>query len=272
MNVEFLFVTCCLEPSRVEILKEVIANLKINASDVCDSITVFDNASNQPDVESRLIENFKNVYVASRNVGYWTAIDWWLNKMRSDPPQYTYIIESDMIHYDFNRIWDAKRFLDENTDIGAVRCHEYSIENAHLYNKDIPLKNSRCKIWQSHTNKISGKPVQIDKTRGYELIYPASFLTQLPALNRYKTMLSVFDRLRELPNFSELDFQRMCYEAYPLNAIIDGGIFHCDPGAWGSRTVTGSWSPPEELAKTGYQNTRYASIVQPNQYTVTRVG
>lgn len=277
-DVAFLFVTCCLEPSRAEILKQVVNNITINFQISpsynlvrSNSFTAFDNASTEPDVLKLLTENFGNVYLASKNVGYWTAIDWWLNSLRSNPPKYTYIIESDMIHYDFDRIWDARQFLDENDDIGSVRCHEYSIANAHLYNKDAPTKESRRNIWQSHINKITQAPIKSDESRGYVGIYPANFLTQLPALNRYKTMTQAFDKLRALASFSELDFQRFCFNEYQMNAIIDGGIFHCNPGAWGSKTITGSWSSDADLAKIGYQNTRYASIVHPEQYTVTKV-
>jgi hypothetical protein len=263
-------VTCCLEPTRVEILKSVIKNIQEQAPELVTDLTVFDNASNQPDVHELLYGAFKNVYVADSNVGYWTAIDWWLRSLESDPPKYTYIIESDMMHYDFNKIWTAASYLDTHPEIGAVRLHEYDYDNRHLYDKDRPLPESRRNIWQSHTNKVNGKRVSFEESEQPGIL-KTTFLTQLPALNRYSAMVESFRRLRGMPKFSELDFQRAYYVQYPINAILDGGIFNADAASWGTKTVTGSWSTPEELAKIGYKSTRYANIVGPEGYKVTRL-
>jgi hypothetical protein len=269
-DVAFLFVTCCLEPTRVEILETVIDNMRTNAPELLLSATVFDNGSTQSRTTELLLRNFAHVNVCDHNVGYWTAIDWWLKSLRDAPPEYTYIVESDMIHYDFPKLDIARQYLDSHADVGSVRLHEYSVENRHLYNKDAPVQASRKNIWQSHTNKVTGKIISL-QDEGFHGIHSTNFLTQLPALNRYSAMTKCFDRLSALPKFSELDFQRFYHEEYSKIAILDGGIFHGDPGSWGSKTVTGSWSSETELRATGYQSTRFSTIVSPKEYKVTQM-
>ncbi len=82
-----------MERTRAEALTVVIANLQEQAPNLKDELTVFDNASSYPGTLDALRTQFSNVYQASKNVGYWSAIDWWLNSMRTDQPDYTYIIE-----------------------------------------------------------------------------------------------------------------------------------------------------------------------------------
>lgn len=273
--ISYLLVTCCLEPSRAEVLRLVVENIKVEAPELLDQLTVFDNHSTEPGILDLLTTTFKHVYVADKNVGYWSAIDWWLSNdwwlnTPSTAPKYTYIIESDMIHYAFKKIFDAEKFLDANPSIGAVRLHEYSVKNKHLYNKDVPTQGSKSNIWQSHTNKVSGKPVSlsVEETDG---IHAANFLTQLPALNRYLPLKRAFDELKKLPSFSELDFQRLYHQEFSMNAIVDGGIFHCNPGAYGVKAVTSSWTNPAELSRLGYHGTRQGSITPASQYTVNKI-
>lgn len=268
MTTSFLLVTCCLEPSRAEILSQVIANLKQQAPDLALTLTVFDNASSEIGTVDALRDCFQNVYVSDHNVGYWSAIDWWLDMLADDPPEYTYIIESDMIHYAWDKLPQCADWLDKTPDAGSVRLHQYSVAERHLYNKDAPQKGSHRNIWQSHTNKVTGKPVELVKSIGD--IWSTNFLTQLPALNRYKTMCEVFHELRKLTSFTEIDFQRMYWEKFQQTGIIDGGIFNADAACYGSKTVTGSWSSEEELARTGYKSTRFASITPQSQYNVIK--
>lgn len=139
-DVSFLLVTCCLDESRANVLTDVVKNLSSQYDGDEDDLTVFDNSSTIIGTHELLTNTFKNVYVADVNVGYWSAIDWWLESIEHKQPKYTYIIESDMIHYDFHKIWDAAKLLTNNDQIGSVRLHEYSVENWHLYNKDNPTK------------------------------------------------------------------------------------------------------------------------------------
>jgi hypothetical protein len=268
MSVAFLLVACCLEQSRAEILAQVLKNLGEQAPELRETLTVFDNASSVTGTIDVLRDCYTNVYQADKNVGYWSAIDWWLDHLKDDPPKYTYIIESDMIHYGFNRLWTCAAYLDKHPDMGSVRLHEYSVSKHHFYNKDAPRPESRRSIWQSHTNRVTGERVKLDRLEGD--IWSTTFLTQLPALNRYSTMLEVFSELHKMPRFSEPDFQRLYWERYQRTAILDGGIFNCDFNRYGI-TVTGSWTDPGELKRLGYQQTRLASITPRDQYNVARV-
>ena len=268
-RVAFLLVTCCLEPTRAEILGKVIQNLQVQAPGLKDDLVIFDNASTAVDVVE-LRRLYRLVYRANKNVGYWTAIDWWLDSMKADPPDYTYIIESDMIHYSFYRLGDCARYLDTHPDVGSVRLHEYSVANRHLYNKDKPVPGGRPAAWQSHTNKVNGKPVFISDPEND--IWRTSFLTQLPALNRYETMLAAFTDLRTRDRFTEIDFQRLYWDRYQVTGILDGGIFNSDLGADVEKNAAiGSWTSPEALKRMGYQATRVASITPADQYTVSRL-
>lgn len=272
MSVAFLLVTCCLEESRAQLLGQVVANLRDQAPELATRLTVFDNASTAEGTRELLTSTFNNVWQSDRNVGYWSAIHWWLQtcKHRVDPPKYTYIIESDMVHYGFNKLYGCAKYLDDNPDVGSIRLHEYSVADRHLYNKDVPHPESRRGLWQSHTNRATGKPVKIDHSSGD--IWSTTFLTQLPALNRYETMLQVFDELAQLKKFSEFDFQSRYWQRYHRTGILDGGVFHCNLNPYGAKGITGSWTSEADLKRLGYQTTRMATITPPDQYNVVRLG
>lgn len=264
-----LLVTCCLEETRRQLTQQVFENIRVSCpADWLTRITVFDNASTFLNVDD-IKGTFKNVYRSDRNVGYWTAIDWWLSHIESTQPKYTYIIESDMLHYDAAALDSCVKFLDDHPDIGSIRLHEYSIKDWRLYNKDVPRSDSRRNLWQSHTNKVTGESVVHEHVEG--LFWKTNFLTQLPSLNRYATMKLCFDQLRMLQRFSEVDFQRFYHDNHSKIAIIDGGIFNCDLNPYGTSGITGSWTNLDVLNRLGYQSTRSASIVPRDQYTVTIV-
>lgn len=263
-----LLVTCCLEQSRYDILKQVVDNIEQQDPTFLESIEVFDNASTIPGTAD-LLKRFKHVFRADRNVGYWTAIDWWIDNLKHAAPRYTYIIESDMIHYALPELGKCVDFLDRHSELGAMRLHEYSIADHHLYNKDAPLQNSHRNLWQSHTNKVTNAAVKHEQVEGQ--FWKTNFLTQLPALNRYHAMCWCFDQLRAHGRFTELDFQRFYHLKFPEISILDGGIFNCDLNPYGTPGVTGSWTHPSELQRLGYQSTRFASIVPRDDYTVTNL-
>jgi hypothetical protein len=269
-RVACLLVTCCLEQSRADILANVVSNLQEQAPELHETLTVFDNASTVPGVIDVLRDCYTHVYQADKNVGYWSAISWWLDLLADDPPSYTYVIESDMVHYSFQDVYRAASFLDEHPELGAVRLHEYSVEHMHLFNKDRPVPGSRSNLWQSHTNRVTGEGVR--HTLVEAPFWKTNFLTQLPALNRYPTMKQAFADLsaRDRP-FTEVEFQRLYHAAYPEIAVLDGGIFHCDLNHHGTKSLTGSWTPEAELKRLGYQPTRRALIAPKDQYVVARV-
>jgi len=269
-DVEILMVTCCLEPTRANVLSQVIHNLNQQAPELSASLTVFDNASTEEGVIDQLKSHFNNVYRCDRNVGYWSAIDWWLDKLQVDPPKYTYIIESDMMHYNLKALGSCVKFLNDYPELGSMRLHEYSVKNRRLYDKSVPVIGSRKNIWQSHINYVTGEQIvhQVIK----EPFWATNFLTHLPALNRYSAMNSSFNFLRKQTSFAETDFQRQYHSIHPKISLIDGGIFTVDLNPCDKdKMITSSYTSPEELKRLGYQTTRYASITPRDQYIVQRV-
>jgi hypothetical protein len=241
---------------------------------------VFDNASIGDTVDF-LKSTFTNVYRADRNVGYWSAIHWWLNELsvRKNPPTYVYIIESDLVHLEHahERLQACIKFLDEHIDYGSVRLYEWTYAERHLYDKNNPVAQSKRNAWRSHTNWVTGKKVDIFPTQVPNL-YGTTFLTQLVAINRYDVIKYAFDQLVEKSSFVEPEFQRLYYNRYSevihspsLTAIIEGGLFHCNLATYGARTISGSYTPPENLARLGYLATRIANIIPLGQYAVNRV-
>jgi len=270
MKVAFLLVTCCLERSRFNILEHVVENLKEQMPLVLPTITVIDNASTVPGTIELLRSTFNTVCHTNKNVGYWSAIWWWLDQMINDPPDYVYIIESDMIHYNFPKFWDCVTYLNEHLRVGSVRLQRYSYVERHRYNKNIRRPDSFLSDMQSHTNHATGKPV-VFMGKNLSGILEPTFLTKLPALNRYSAMKEVFDELLALKAFSEHDFQRLYWKRYELTGLLDLGIYHCDLTGYGSNNITSSWTNPTTLQQIGYLPTRQASIMAPDLYTVTKL-
>jgi hypothetical protein len=87
-------------------------------------------------------------------------------------------------------------------------------------------------------------------------------------LNRSYSMRLVFDQLTKIGRFTELDFQRLYWGLHPQTAVLDGGIWHMDPGSYGSKALTGSYSSPDLLEKLGYQNSRFGNIEPDDAYSV----
>ncbi len=271
MSIAFLLVTCCKEPTRTEILGKVLTNLKETAPGLLQSpgMTVFDNDSTEINIEAMAMY-YANVCQASKNVGYWSAIDWWLESLAADPPTYTYIIESDVLHHDFIKLWDCAGYLDRHPDVGSVRVHEYRHAERHLYDKNRPVPGSRISAWQSSVNKVNNKQIIVEPDEGE--IYRTSYLTQLCALNRYETMKEVFRKLRQHPTFTELDFQRLYWERYTATGLLEGGIYTAELSTdKQNNAAIGSWTSTEDLKKMGYLPSRVGSIVPMDQYTVTRL-
>jgi hypothetical protein len=271
MKLELLLVTCCLEQTRYDLLKEVVENLECSLDQIENyNLTIFDNASTIEATIPLLTTYFNNVYQSSVNVGYWSSISWWLDHIKTKNVDYTYIIESDMMHYHMYLLNHCVSFLDNNQEIGSIRLHEYSIKDWHLYNKDHPVKESKRNLWQSHTNRVTGEKITLLKTNN-DLIWETNFLTQLPALNRYKTMSEIFDKLKTLDSFTEPDFQLLYHEKFPKTAILDGGIFNCDLNPYGTKIITGSWTDQNKLKDLGYKATRIGNIVSKSKYNVTKL-
>lgn len=268
-TVAALLVTCCLEDSRAAILDSVLLNLQEQAPELKATLSVFDNASTVPGTADRLRACYDNVWSSSRNVGFWTAIDWWLRDLaRRGAPDYTYVIESDMLHYGFPRLYDCMAYLDSRPDVGGVRLHEYSVKERRLYDKDRPVRGSRRDVWRSHTNSTTGERVELAHDVGD--FYLTNFNAHVPALNRFEAMRRTFEGLRAMPRFSERDFQRLYHGIHPSMAVLDGGVWH-DRLAHNGSGALGSYTHPSILASVGYESARGSRIIDPSEYNVAKL-
>lgn len=260
----YLLVSCCVEESRYEILRQVVAQLLDQMYDHNEGVPlmVFDNGSTHPGTLDLLKETLSvPTLAASENRGYWSAIRWILDNADLSGYEYIHIIESDHLYYDFKRIAEAERFLDAHPEVGSVRLQEYSVKNQHWYNKSLQHSEGRRYAWVSHVNSATGEQVKVHPTE-QEGIYTSNFLTVLHGLNRISTMKEVFDELGFDKKFSEPDFQRLYHQRYPVIALLDGGIFHAKLGftPHNPRALSGSWS--HDVSRLGYRTTRQDTILR----------
>lgn len=249
-----VLVTCCMEPSRTKVLRDVVQNMNEQYVNVGRELFVFDNASSDPET----IDILKNlrcpIYRASRNVGYWSAIRWCLQSLpRSD---FTYFIESDEMHYDYASLIECEDFLRDAEDVASVRLEEFSVGESHLYDKSRPIPESRRHAWTTLRHPLTGKNTVFSRATGR--IYRTDLPPKLCGLNRRSMMEDVFDHLAQFPQISERDFQKRYYHHFEETALIDGGIFNV-PTTYES--LAGSYVTPEQAAATGYQPTRISKIV-----------
>jgi len=271
MSVEFLLVSCCMEETRFSVLKDVIKNLPMKDERFISKLTVIDNASTFTDSVDLLKLHFDNVYQTNINTGYWSAIDWWLTHISNRDVKYTYIIESDMIHYDFDRIWNCIEFLDQNECVGSVAVQEFSIEKKHLFDKNNISKDSILRSVRRHFNVFENKKVTFEKSN-FELddIWITNLIAKLPSVNRYNVMKKVFHALGRMSRFSETDFQKLYYEHHRKTAVLNGGIYYAEGDLPNDNKVAGSSTNSQKLKSIGYLPTRQATILTQEMYNIRR--
>lgn len=277
----YLLVTCCVEQTRFDVLKQVVQNLKDEQSQkgfsIEDDLFVFDNGSTVPGTIELLTSNFKNVQRSQTNEGFWSAINWVLKDV--DPKyEYIYVIESDHIHFALEKVKDVEKFLDAHLDVGGVRAQEFVVAQRHLYDKSINRPDSRQYAWVNQFNHRTHRKVAFEATEMPDF-FKTSFLSQLHSINRIKPFKEVFAKLEERSRkgerFSEFDYQVMYGELYPTFGIIDGGLFHAKL-TWSTGAVAGSfvaggtqsYNGPLLSEANGYQETRVSIITPPEKMNV----
>jgi hypothetical protein len=267
MKLEALLVTCNMEQSRSDLMQGCLRTL--DEGMIPGRLTVFDNASTFPGTMEALAK-FSNVYRASRNVGYWSAIDWWLTQLwHQGPPDHVLIIESDVGYHHPHLVREACEVLDGHGVVGGCRLHEWSFPDRRLFDKDRPCEGSRRDVWQSSTNRVTGQQVEwmALEQPGW---YASTYLAKVDGVNRFMNVFDTFQYLGELGEFSEADFQREMWKRSQCTAIHSGGAFTPLSGP-DDDVVSGSWTGARRLAELGYQPTRQASIQDRDTYTVERV-
>lgn len=264
----FLFVSCCVEQSRFDIMKQVLASIKNETNSknfqLDHDLLAFDNGSTVEGTRELLLDNFSKVYVSDTNEGYWSAIFWLLNnyeQLVENPKKYryVYIIESDHFHYAIEKLNACEQALDQHENLGSIRTSEYVVAEQHLYNKSNQDPNGRKYAWVSHVNTVTSAPISLKLLIKNLGIYNTNFLTCLHSVNRLEALKEVFIELQAQDKFSEHDFQKLYHNRFQQIGLVDGGIFHAKLGFTpGGGGLSGSWS--HDVSRLGYKTTRQDKI------------
>ena len=253
MKVCYLLVTCSREQSRDTMLRKVVESFKEQPSfdEWENDFYVFDNCSTYDGTKELLKTSFKNVFLAEANYGYWSAVNWFATWARSKGYDYVYITESDCIHHDIHQLRDAIALLEKNVAIGMVRTAEFSLVDKHLYDKAQRHPNSRTCEWFSQRNFFTNTEAVYVPTE-IAGVFETNLVAKVCGLHRVPALISVLSQLSGW--FIEVDFQRFYHQVYPVNAILDGGIYNTTP-SYEPNVVAGSWVK-DKADENGYLKTR----------------
>ena len=267
-----LMVTCCIEPTRFDVLKEVVSALDVErlgkGVDIEKNLWVFDNGS--LDEAKQFIDfHFPKVFWAEKNYGFWSAIDWFIDYLDREHPgkfDYIHIIESDHVFFALEKLLACEKALDTYPDIGSIRCQEFVVSEAHLYDKDRQSSQSRTYAWVRQVDWDNTR-ITFDLVDQELKLYKSRLVPLLHSVNRLPAMKYAFNKLRQMAKFSEQDFQRFYRECHKLSGLIDGGLFHTKL-TWDTPALSASWSGEQRRNNVGYRDTRHDSIVPIKEMTV----
>jgi len=255
-KIAYMLLTCVREESRYRVLKAVIDNIiqhpefeKLN-----EDLIVFDNDSYYSDTKYVLHNTFKNVVDSQENYGYWSPIGWTVRnhaKVLGKEYEYLYLIESDQIHYAWEKLERVENFLELRSDIDSVRVREFSVKESHLYDKEKNLSESKKWAWCTQKNPFTGERVKFEKTSEDSEMYITNFTTLPPSVNRMSLMNEGISHLESLDKFTEKDFWEACYKKNPSVALLDGGICHAKLG-YDREVISSHYTNSDKLQKSGY--------------------
>lgn len=255
-NIAYMLLTCSRERSRYDTLKTVVDNIRQhpNFKELDSDLLVFDNASTYEGAKELLHSSFSHVVDSQDNYGYWGAIGWVVRnhaRVLGKSYEYLYLIESDQIHYDWPALDKVEEFLDKHTEIDSMRVREFSVSEAHLYDKEKHLPESRRWAWCTQKNPFTGQRVTFQKSNDYDDVYVTNFTTLPPSVNRMSLMNIAFDHLECLDRFTEKDFWEACWRQNPNVALLDNGICHAKLG-YARDVVSSHYTTTDVLIKNGY--------------------
>lgn len=257
MKICYLLVTCSREKTRQTMLEKVVSSLK--NQDCWDNweenFYVFDNDSTFQGSKDYLRSEFRKVFFAKENYGYWSAVNWFCRFALEKEYEYVYVLESDCIHYGIERLDDAIRLMNERPDIGMVRTADFSIENKHLYDKSKRYSNSHTCDWFVHFNVFTNEHARFIPT-SVKSVFETNLVAKVCGLHRVSSLKDALSRLDGW--FVEVDFQREYHELHSINAIMDGGIYNSSP-AYEPNVIAGSLVK-EKVDSNGYRKTREGFI------------
>ena len=158
----YILVTCTKEKTRYELLKNTVNSIlnQFPQKILDNDFIVFDNGSTQEGHEKYLVDNFKNVFRTTKNVGLFSGLNWVLNNYEdylNKKYEYMLFISSDSIVYDLYKLNEVESCFEKNQELGCVRTEEFILEKKHLFDKEQNHKDtfyrSRCLQKNMFTNK-----------------------------------------------------------------------------------------------------------------------
>ncbi len=257
--------TCSRERTReiaaIQSSQTVLREMQTNG--LMGQFILFDNASSHTG-HMEIWPEKTNLLIASKNIGYWSAINWVLHNHQDilgRSFKYIYIMESDCLQYNIYKLASCEKWLDGNPDAGAVRCQEYSRRFWFLYDKRyscLPFHKIDSAV--AHYNGATHEKIvfgAMDRATG---IFKTNFHSKLPALNRMCDMMRVFDCLALKRHFDEGDFMLECQELFQVVGVLNGGTYRSMGNDPLGKLISGSYSSPELISKIGYRATREDNI------------
>lgn len=263
----FLLVTCSMDEQRGHVADLVTQGLckQLIAINRKKDFIAFDNGS-QFTNHFRYLPKGSVLCKSSINIGYWSAIYWVLKNYRTlleKEYSFIYIIESDLIQYELERISECEEWLEENHDSGSVRCQDYSVKWRWLYDKKygfLPFSKKHSLV--AHYNGVTHDKIVFRAHDKKRKIIKTNFHAKLPAINRLSWMCPCFEELAIMKQVSELEFMKQYHKRYQNTGVLDGGIFRSLGNDPRSNFLTGSYSSQAALRGAGYFSTRIDRILK----------
>jgi len=259
-----LIVLCAFESTRFEISKKVIKSINDEVNNLKNyKIFILENGSTY-NLRNSDIPFSCTLIRLNKNVGYWSAIYYFLDylKMNQEAGSYIYIVESDNYHYNMNRLNHARLFLIDNPNINSVRTQEFIIKFKELFSKESFLKflgNRRSRV--SLINAVTGEKAYFKKDKSTDSLYISNLHAKLPSLHRIEALRKVFVNLSRYSSFTEWNFFREMQNLSDKIGIVDYGCYFTLSQYRNRKIIpSGSWIKEHKLHDMQYLPTRKDKI------------
>jgi hypothetical protein len=268
-DVLFIVVTCTRDHSREKGLNKLIRSLNKEHEKIpfTSNLLIFDNNSHTVEPQKYLKAPAVHA-LCSENLGYWSAINWCIkNAERLLGRRFKFIhpIESDLVMYNMERLFEARSFLSKNKHITSIRTQEFSVKNRKRFFKNggafFPVRRSLV----ANFNGVTNETVDFTPVKGFDNIYLSNWHSKVPALHQLIKFSQVFEKLSKYNEMSEHNFMIEMDKLSPEVGVLDKGIFYAqlnnpfwpwEKSGW----ATGSWSTAADMQKIGYLSTRQSFI------------
>lgn len=274
-RIAILLVICSQTEGRLKIAHKVLDSLISLTGELTDfDLYVLDNGSKY---RIDLVDSkfpITEIQI-KKNIGYWSAVAYFLKILRQkrEYPNYVYIVESDNVHYNLSKLDNARMLMQDVPSIASVRAQEFSVRYRWRYSKELRFmifRKNRSLV--SLRNLATGEKSRFTKPSNFRGVYVANWHTKLPSLHRTDILMSVFDQLEQLSEFTEKDFFSLMSLYTPLIGVIDGGCYFTTSNYSNRRKVlSGSWLGEYGQSDMDYQTTRNSKIKLPRNSEISQI-